>query len=443
MHLHELKQLIRAGELDAVRAAIDANPDLVQTSDPDPDAWDEKTALHCAPDRAARHRQAARGARGGSLLESDEQLSAGICRGVATAIFGTGRMRSMWWTTFSTRFREKADGTNKLGATINIAAREGWTEIVRRHIELDPLSVFQRGWIGDSPLHWPSHNGHAEIVTMLLDAGADIEADEINCYGGKPLHWASEHEPHIVKLLLERGANVNSVNRRAESEFFGITPLMMNALMTDDCAGGDAAAAGRGGGYDGDLPRQVARGGCRGEGERPRSWRCCAGRVGDALEAIRLPWGVRPLGQARAEKPESLEPDVSWLGLGVAQPVVEVGRGEAGFAEGGEALVVDGCAEVAGGGIGDDLRGSRLAARSLRTRSSMRIGSGPAMSIVALSGAATATSASTAATSSETIGCIRADDSGRFGRRLPPGRCCRRTRRTGWRGRSCRECRTP
>jgi hypothetical protein len=26
-------------------------------------------------------------------------------------------------------------------------------------------------------------------VTMLLDAGAEIDADEINCYGGKPLHW--------------------------------------------------------------------------------------------------------------------------------------------------------------------------------------------------------------------------------------------------------------
>lgn len=76
------------------------------------------------------------------------------------------------------------------------------------------LAVHQRGWIGDPPLHWPCHNGHAEIVTMLLDAGADVEADEINCYGGKPLHWASEHEPDIVRLLLERGAKVNSVNVR-------------------------------------------------------------------------------------------------------------------------------------------------------------------------------------------------------------------------------------
>ena len=64
---------------------------------------------------------------------------------------------------------EKADGTNKLGVTIKLAAREGWIEIVRKRIAADPLSVHQRGWIGDTPLHWPSHNGFVEIVELLLD----------------------------------------------------------------------------------------------------------------------------------------------------------------------------------------------------------------------------------------------------------------------------------
>jgi ankyrin repeat protein len=39
-----------------------------------------------------------------------------------------------------------------------------------------------------------------------------------------------------VRLLLERGADVNSRNRRAESEFYGMTPLIMNATQDDDCA---------------------------------------------------------------------------------------------------------------------------------------------------------------------------------------------------------------
>jgi hypothetical protein len=131
---------------------------------------------------------------------------------------------------------DKAAGTNGLGVAINLAARQGWIEIVRKHIERDPLSVHQRGWIGDSPLHWPSHNNYPEIVSVLLDTGADIEADEINCYGGKPLHWASEHAPESVRVLLDRGAAVNSRNLKADSEFYGMTPLIMNATQKNDCA---------------------------------------------------------------------------------------------------------------------------------------------------------------------------------------------------------------
>ncbi|MDE2126027.1 MAG: ankyrin repeat domain-containing protein [Armatimonadetes bacterium] len=131
---------------------------------------------------------------------------------------------------------DKAEGTNGLGVAINLAARQGWIELVKEHIQRDPLSVHQRGWIGDSPLHWPSHNNYPEIVSVLLDAGADIEADEINCYGGKPLHWASEHAPDSVRVLLGRGAAPNSRNQKADSGFFGMTPLIMNATQRDDCA---------------------------------------------------------------------------------------------------------------------------------------------------------------------------------------------------------------
>lgn len=128
-----------------------------------------------------------------------------------------------------------ADGTNGLGLTINLAGRLGRRDLVRSHLAKDPLSVHYRGWIGDSPLHWPAHNNFGEIVSDLIDSGADIEADEINWMGGRPLHWASEHAPETVRILLEAGAEVNSRNTREGSDFYLVTPLIMNATQKEDC----------------------------------------------------------------------------------------------------------------------------------------------------------------------------------------------------------------
>jgi uncharacterized protein len=129
---------------------------------------------------------------------------------------------------------EKADGTAGLGIDINLAARNGWTDLVQKHIEKDPLAVYARGVIGDLPLHWPAHNGDEQTVALLLDAGAPIEG-AAGLYGGKPLHWAAEHAPGVVKLLLQRGAAVDSRNLD-KGEMQGFTPLIMCAKQRDDCA---------------------------------------------------------------------------------------------------------------------------------------------------------------------------------------------------------------
>ena len=118
--------------------------------------------------------------------------------------------------------------------TCNLAARQGWIDLVRSHIERDPLAVHQRGWIGDTPLHWPSHNGFIEIVRLLLDRGADPNAHEINWIGGTPLHWASERHPDIVRILIASGARVNERVTRPGSDHLGATPLIWCARQKDD-----------------------------------------------------------------------------------------------------------------------------------------------------------------------------------------------------------------
>lgn len=235
MNYTELRQLIREGDLAGVKAAIEQNPDLLHTHDPRGELWEERTALHCASRYA--HLDIVK-----YLVEQGAEVYSNPMN-TYPPIFIADNFRN--WSDrpnaehiieyFLNEIPEKADGTHGLGVTINLAARAGWTDLVRKHIERDPLSVHQRGWIGDTPLHWSCHNGYAEIVEMLLDHGADIEADETNCYGGKPLHWSSEHEPHIVKLLLDRGAKVDSRNIKKGADYEGMTPLLMNCAMKDDC----------------------------------------------------------------------------------------------------------------------------------------------------------------------------------------------------------------
>jgi ankyrin repeat protein len=219
---------IESGDLDAIGRLLDEDPGLVHVRHADPDVhhW---TTLQFA---AAKGQLAACRL----LVERGAEVYTNPMNTYAPVMQAVWNKHAEVVKYFLEEIPDKAAGTNGLGVAINLAARQGWIEIVRKHIERDPLSVYQRGWIGDSPLHWPSHNNYTEIISLLLDAGADIEADEINCYGGKPLHWASEHAPAAVRVLLDRGAAVNSRNVKADSEFYGTTPLIMNATQKNDCA---------------------------------------------------------------------------------------------------------------------------------------------------------------------------------------------------------------
>lgn len=235
MRFRELKELIRTGNAIQVAEVLDATPDLVNARDLAAEHWEERTALHCAARYAKLDIVRLLVERGAEVYSHPGNSYPPVFVAAQYAYHSDRPNAQNVVDYFLKEIPQKAEGTLGTGATIHIAARSGFVEVVRKHLSLDPLAVHQRGWLGDTPLHWACHNGHLEIVGMLLDAGADIEADEINCYGGKPLHWASEHAPAVVKLLLERGAQVDALNINRDSQLFGVTPLLMNAYQKDDC----------------------------------------------------------------------------------------------------------------------------------------------------------------------------------------------------------------
>ncbi|XP_020288060.1 ankyrin-1-like, partial [Pseudomyrmex gracilis] len=72
----------------------------------------------------------------------------------------------------------------------------------------------------NTPLHFAVINGDIEIVKMLLDRSANINIG--NQFGRTPLHNAMENKKiEIAELLLDYGATVNA------SDSFGVTPLCL------------------------------------------------------------------------------------------------------------------------------------------------------------------------------------------------------------------------
>ena len=71
-----------------------------------------------------------------------------------------------------------------------------------------------------TPLHVASYYGNVEVVRVLLDHGADLEANAKGDNGEKPLHSVSygkyrsqEDGVRVAQLLLEHGADVNTRRR--------------------------------------------------------------------------------------------------------------------------------------------------------------------------------------------------------------------------------------
>jgi RNA polymerase sigma factor (sigma-70 family) len=86
----------------------------------------------------------------------------------------------------------------------------GHGEVAPEHLDYMRQHNAHNGW---TPLHLAAHYGHLDVVRMLLDHGADIEAVSQNAIANTPLSAAAwgDHRD-IVAALLDHGAQVDAPN---------------------------------------------------------------------------------------------------------------------------------------------------------------------------------------------------------------------------------------
>ena len=71
---------------------------------------------------------------------------------------------------------------------------------------------------GVTPLHLLAEKGRVDIMAVLLDNGADIEAKD--GHGYTPLFYTFEYYPQATKFLIERGADIEARNSNGETPLF-------------------------------------------------------------------------------------------------------------------------------------------------------------------------------------------------------------------------------
>ena len=113
------------------------------------------------------------------------------------------------------------------------AAAVGRMERLRQLLDDDPSLANAWAEDGFQPLGLASFFGHVQAAKLLLERGAEVNSASRNDFEVMPLHSAaatgdSEVRYELAKLLLEHGADPNA---RQQDEF---TPLMAADQHEDD-----------------------------------------------------------------------------------------------------------------------------------------------------------------------------------------------------------------
>jgi GA-binding protein transcription factor beta len=99
------------------------------------------------------------------------------------------------------------------------ASKSGNVARVKELLAIDAALIGARDTDGSTPLHCATWKGHLNVVSLLLDAGAEVNLHNQNeHWGTTPLHAAAHaNQAAIAELLIKHGADLNAKDMNAKT----------------------------------------------------------------------------------------------------------------------------------------------------------------------------------------------------------------------------------
>jgi hypothetical protein len=121
---------------------------------------------------------------------------------------------------------------------IHDTAAAGDLEKVKALLGQNPALVFSKAekYSGGTPLHLAAGFGHKEVVQLLLDFKAEVDAKNKNGY--TPLYVAARSgQKDVVELLLAHGADINAKDNNGQTPLDAVLSEISNHRMPDRLRG--------------------------------------------------------------------------------------------------------------------------------------------------------------------------------------------------------------